>query len=305
MFGRASRRILGQMTRRRAIGAAAAFTTASMLSYNQYDSMVSCHTSDSDIIARLDKLLAATKAAEALEAKVKRHDTYFPRKIMILFGPPGAGKGTQAPKIVDTLGIPQLSTGDMLRAAVRNKTAVGLKAKAVMESGGLVSDEIVCGIIADRIQEADCADGFILDGFPRTVAQAQALDTMLRQHGECVNSIVVFQVPDEVLEERITARWMHKSSGRSYHTKFKPPVSQKLDANGKVIKESMLDDITGEPLYQRKDDTGTALKKRLASYHSKTMPILGHYREYGIIHEVNANQGISSVWGEVHEALKR
>jgi adenylate kinase len=252
-----------------------------------------------------NRVSSEIKILNELAEKVERYETYFPRKIMILFGPPGAGKGTQAPKIVDALDIPQLSTGDMLRAAVRNGTPVGLQAKAVMESGGLVSNEIVCGIIADRITEPDCARGFILDGFPRTVEQAQALDAMLSSKGEFVNSIVVFCVPDEVLEERICGRWMHKSSGRSYHTKFNPPKAQRNDADGKVDPASMIDDETGDALYQRADDTAEALTKRLAGYHSKTTPILDHYAALGgMVHRVNANQAIDSVWGEVHEALK-
>jgi adenylate kinase len=223
---------------------------------------------------------------------------------MVLFGPPGAGKGTQAPKIVDTLGIPQLSTGDMLRAAVAAQTEVGKKAQAVMKAGGLVSDEIVCGIIADRIKADDCKNGFILDGFPRTVEQAKALDAMLAKHGEAVNSVVVFDVPDDILEERICGRWMDKASGRSYHTKFKPPKSMVV-VDGKVDPASMLDDETKTPLYQRSDDTAGALKKRLASYHSKTVPILNHYAPNGVVHKVNANQNINNVWGEVESKLRK
>merc|ERR1719390_118358 len=128
------------------------------------------------------------------------------RTVVIMFGPPGAGKGTHAPKIVETCKIPQLSTGDMLREAVSAGTEVGKQAKAVMESGGLVSDEIVVGIIKDRIQQADCGSGFILDGFPRTVEQAKALDAMLKDANECVSRILEFQVPDEVLTERICGR---------------------------------------------------------------------------------------------------
>ena len=139
------------------------------------------------------------------------------RNILILFGPPGAGKGTHAPKIVDKLSIPQLSTGDMLRAAVAAGTEVGKKAKAAMDSGALVTDEIVVGIIADRIKEKDCVDGFILDGFPRTLAQSKMLDKELAKTGEAVSRVIELSVPDAVLTERICGRWVHKSSGRSYH----------------------------------------------------------------------------------------
>lgn len=224
---------------------------------------------------------------------------------MILFGPPGAGKGTHGPKIEDLLDIPQLSTGDMLRAAVAAKTEVGLKAAAVMKAGGLVSDDIVIGIIRDRIREPDCKFGFILDGFPRTLVQAQELDKMLGEEGACVTKVVELQVPDEVLEERICGRWIHKKSGRSYHVKYAPPKSMKKDGSGKPIPESMQDDETGEALMQRPDDTASALVKRLKGYHGETVPILDHYKPNGIVSKVNANQGMDGVWSEVLISLKR
>ena len=221
------------------------------------------------------------------EAASEKFEKYWPRKIMMLFGAPGAGKGTQGPKIVDALDIPQLSTGDMLREAVAAGTEVGKKAKAVMASGGLVSDEIVIGIIADRIKEPDCQTGFILDGFPRTLAQAKALDAMLAKNGEAVSLIVEFSVDPGVLEERICGRWMHKASGRSYHVKFTPPKSMKL-ADGKPLPETMKDDITGEALYQRSDDTAEALKTRLDAYKNQTLPILEHYKDKGIVKQAGA-----------------
>jgi len=238
-------------------------------------------------------------------AKVEdKYKTYWPRKIVILFGAPGAGKGTQAPEIVDRLDVPQLSTGDMLRDAVAQNTPIGQKAKAVMASGGLVSDDIVIGIIADRIKLPDCDSGFILDGFPRTLEQAKALDSMLAQQGEAVTNIVEFQVPASVLEERICGRWIHKASGRSYHIKFNPPRSMKLDASGKPIPSSMKDDQTGQPLIQRPDDTSQALTKRLDAYFSQTVPILDHYFNQGIVRQVNADQGIAKVREEVISAIR-
>jgi len=240
--------------------------------------------------------------AKEVEAKF---GTYWPRNIMILFGPPGAGKGTHGPKIEGLLGIPQLSTGDMLRAAVGAKTEVGLKAAAVMKAGGLVSDDIVIGIIRDRIREADCQFGFILDGFPRTLVQAQELDKMLSEEGACVTKVVELQVPDEVLEERICGRWIHKKSGRSYHIKYAAPKTMKKDGEGNPIPESMKDDETGDALMQRPDDTASALGKRLQGYHGETVPILEHYRPNGVVAKVNANQGMDGVWGEVLESLKR
>ena len=222
------------------------------------------------------------------------------KKIMILFGPPGSGKGSQAPKIVETLDIPQLSTGDMLRAAVAAGSEIGLKAKGVMESGGLVSDDLVVGIIKDRIKADDCAKGFILDGFPRTVEQTKMLDEMLAEEGEKVGYVVALDVPDEVLTERICGRWVHKESGRSYHIKFAPPKS--LGEQEPSV-ETMLDDETNEPLMQRKDDTEEALKSRLEGYHSQTVPILAHYDPKGVVHKIDANRPPPEVWTSIEAAI--
>jgi len=215
----------------------------------------------------------------------------------MLFGPPGAGKGTHSPKIVDKMNVPSLATGDMLREAVAQGTEVGLKAKALMESGGLVGDDIVVGIIKDRILHEDCATGFILDGFPRTLAQANMLDALLSETGDKVESVIEFNVPDAVLEERICGRWIHKNSGRSYHVKFNPPKS----LGDKVpSKETMLDNETGEPCMQRADDTAEALVKRLKSYHAETVPILTHYKT--VAHKIKADQAIDLVWAAAEAA---
>ena len=252
---------------------------------------------------------SATKVEDAAKSAVGKAEdkfsTFWPRNILILFGPPGAGKGTHAPKIESMLNIPQLSTGDMLRAAVAAQTEVGKKAQAVMKAGGLVSDEIVVGIIRDRIREPDCKFGFILDGFPRTIAQAKALDKMLSEEGATVTKVLELHVPDSVLEERICGRWIHKKSGRSYHVKYAPPASMELGADGKPKPETMLDDETKEPLIQRPDDTATALVKRLDGYHKQTVPILSHYNPAGIVRKVNANQGMEGVWGEILKSLER
>merc|ERR1712060_411332 len=164
-----------------------------------------------------------------------------------------------------------------------------------MESGGLVSDDIVVGIIRDRIQQADAKEGFILDGFPRTVEQARALDTMLAENGELVSRIIELNVADGVLEERICGRWLHKGSGRSYHVKFAPPKSY---TGGDPTPENMKDDETGEPLMQRPDDNAEALVKRLQSYHDETEPILDHYKVAPTckITRVNADQAMEKVW---------
>jgi len=248
-----------------------------------------------------------TKAVveEAVHKSEDKFATYWPRNIIVLFGPPGSGKGTVAPNMEELLSTPQLSTGDMLRAAVSQKTEVGLKAQEVMKVGGLVSDEIVIGIIRDRIKEDDCKLGFILDGFPRTLSQAKALDKALVEEGDSVTKVIALTVPDEVLEERICGRWIHKPSGRSYHVKFAPPKSMTLDGSGKPISESMTDDETGEALMQRPDDTSEALKKRLEGYHNETVPVLEHYQDGGVVKKVNANIKPSLVWEEVKKALKR
>jgi len=234
----------------------------------------------------------------------KKYAKYWPRKIMVLFGAPGAGKGTQAPKIVKLLGIPQLSTGDMLRDVTAANTPLGQRVAAVMKSGALVDDSIVIDVVRARIQSPDCATGFILDGFPRTLPQAQALDAMLATTGEAINNLMVFDIPDSALEARVESRWMHKGSGRSYHSKFNPPKSQKLDANGVPIPATMTDDETGELLYVREDDNKAALVNRLKSYHEKTVPILKHYEAKGICRKVNANQDIDKVWAEVEKNLR-
>ena len=211
---------------------------------------------------------------------------------LIFLGPPGAGKGTQAARIVAKHGIPQLSTGDMLRAAVAAGTPVGVKAKAVMDSGGLVSDEIVIGIVADRIEEPDAKKGFILDGFPRTVPQAKMLDEMLGKKGVAVDNVLDFQIPDEVLVERIEGRWIHAASGRSYHTKFSPP------------KVAGVDDITGEPLMKRKDDNAATLKSRLDAFHAQTQPVIDYYKSRGKVNVIHANKPSKNVEEQIASALK-
>merc|ERR1719210_122327 len=202
----------------------------------------------------------------------------------MIFGPPGAGKGTQAPKLVEALQPSHLSTGDMLRAAVKNETELGLKAKAAMESGQLVSDELVIGIVTEALSNTE--GNFILDGFPRTVPQATALDAWLEANNRAITYICNLVVPFEILEERICGRWIHKPSGRSYHTKFAPPK-----VPGK-------DDETGEDLIQRKDDTAEALKTRLNAYSTSTMPILAHYNAINkeTVKNIDANQQMEIVW---------
>ena len=180
----------------------------------------------------------------------------------ILLGPPGAGKGTQAQFICEKFGIPQISTGDMLRAAVKAETEMGLQVKAVMDSGGLVSDEIIIGIVKERIAESDCANGFLFDGFPRTIPQAEALQAA----GVKIDTVLEISVDDEEIVTRMSGRRVHEASGRVYHTVFNPP------------KQEGLDDETGEPLLQREDDAEDTVRTRLNVYHEQTEPLVAFYQ---------------------------
>ncbi|MEO5371035.1 MAG: adenylate kinase [Magnetococcus sp. DMHC-1] len=202
---------------------------------------------------------------------------------VILMGPPGAGKGTQARQIAEKYGIPQLSTGDMLRAAVKAGTEVGKKAKAAMESGGLVPDEVVVGIIADRTQEADCKKGFLLDGFPRTVPQAEALDKMLTARKQTIDHVIDIAVEDEPLVNRITGRRTCGSCGEGYHIQFKKPA-----------KEGVCDKCSGQ-LTQRADDNEKTVRNRLSVYHSQTSPLIDYYRKKGNFKTVDGMQNMDKV----------
>lgn len=214
-----------------------------------------------------------------------------PDKRVILIGPPGSGKGTQSPLIKDEFCLCHLATGDMLRAAVAAKTPLGVKAKEAMDKGDLVSDDLVVGIIDEAMKKPSCQKGFILDGFPRTVVQAQKLDEMLQKQGAKIDKVLDFAIDDSILEERITGRWIHPSSGRSYHTKFAPP------------KVHGLDDVTGEPLIQRKDDTAEVLKSRLEAFHRQTEPVIDYYAKKGILAKLHAEKPPKEVTVEVQKAL--
>jgi len=182
---------------------------------------------------------------------------------VILLGAPGAGKGTQAKFITEKFGIPQISTGDMLRAAVKAGTELGLKAKSVMDSGGLVSDDLIINLVKERIAQPDCVNGFLFDGFPRTIPQAQALV----DNGVELDHVVEIAVEDEEIVQRIAGRRVHEASGRVYHVAHNPPK-----AEGK-------DDVTGEDLVQRKDDTEETVRHRLSVYHSQTKPLVAFYQK--------------------------
>ncbi len=180
---------------------------------------------------------------------------------IILLGSPGSGKGTQAQFITEKYAIPQISTGDMLRAAVREGTPLGVAAKKVMDAGGLVSDDIILGLIKERIAQADCANGFLLDGFPRTIAQAEGLNEM----GVSIDTVIEIVVEDEEIVKRMAGRRVHLQSGRTYHIEFNPP------------KVEGIDDVSGEPLIQRDDDKEETVRKRLSVYHEQTKPLVGYY----------------------------
>ncbi|KAK5842588.1 Adenylate kinase B [Gossypium arboreum] len=214
-----------------------------------------------------------------------------PDKRLILIGPPGSGKGTQSPMIKDDYCLCHLATGDMLRAAVAAKTPLGIKAKEAMDKGELVSDDLVVGIIDEAMKKTSCQKGFILDGFPRTVVQAQKLDEMLEKQGTKIDKVLNFAIDDSILEERITGRWIHPSSGRTYHTKFAPP------------KVPGLDDVTGEPLIQRKDDTPAVLKSRLEAFHRQTEPVIDYYGSKGILANLPAEKPPKEVTSEVQKVL--
>lgn len=290
------------------LGAAAVATTLWLAAPPRQERQAECSTGQLGGAAAggavIGGLMAYYMGKSKLDAVEEKYATYWPRKIVMLFGAPGAGKGTQGPKITETLGIPQLSTGDMLREAVAAGTPIGQKAKDVMAAGGLVSDDIVIGIIEDRIKQPDCATGFILDGFPRNIEQAAALDKLLAKNGERVSLVMAFDVDAQVLEERICGRWMDKASGRSYHVKFAPPKSMKLGADGQPVPASMKDDLTGAQLYQRSDDTKEALKNRLDSYYKKTVPILKHYSPAGVVRTVDGGRSIGQVSQDVLANLK-
>jgi adenylate kinase len=209
---------------------------------------------------------------------------------LILLGAPGAGKGTQAAFICKQYGIPQISTGDMLRAAVKAGTEMGLAAKKVMDSGQLVSDDIIIGLVKERITQADCAKGFLFDGFPRTIAQADAM----KIEGVKLDIVLEIDVPFEAIIERMSGRRSHPASGRSYHIKFNPPI-----ADGK-------DDVTGEPLVQRDDDKTETVQRRLDVYSAQTRPLVEYYSAWAAKDAISAPKyrKINGI-GEVNDITER
>jgi len=210
----------------------------------------------------------------------------------ILVGPPGSGKGTQAPRIAETYCVCHLATGDMLRDQVSKKTALGVEAKKIMDAGGLVSDDIMVGMIKDQLENnKTCKNGFVLDGFPRTVPQAEKLDTMLESRQEKLDSVIQLLIVDQLLISRITGRLIHPASGRSYHKQFNPP------------KKPMTDDLTGEPLIQRSDDNVDTLRKRLVTFHTQTGPVVDYYKKKGLWTGIDAAQSPSVVWSDLQKVF--
>ena len=212
---------------------------------------------------------------------------------LILLGPPGAGKGTQARRLEKSDGLVQLSTGEMLRAAVASGSEIGSIARSVMEAGNLVPDDVMVAMIEQRIDAADCADGFILDGFPRTRAQAEALDDLLGRKGRRLDAVIEIAVDDRILVERISGRFSCAACGAGYHRRFQP-----------TAEEGVCDRCGGTGFAQRPDDNEETVMTRLAAYHAQTAPLLPYYRERGILRSVDGMAAIDDVSAQIRDAVR-
>lgn len=210
---------------------------------------------------------------------------------IMLFGAPGAGKGTQAKFLIEKYGIPQISTGDILRAAIKEGTAMGLEAKRFMDEGKLVPDSTIIGIIKDRLSQEDCKKGFILDGFPRTIAQAEALEVLMQEMGIKLDKVISLNVPDELIVGRVVGRRVCKDCGGSFHVEFNPP------------KVEGVCDFCGGELIQRKDDSAETVGKRLQEYHSQTAPLFDFYMERGILADIDGTKEIDEITKEIFNIL--
>lgn len=212
---------------------------------------------------------------------------------ILLMGPPGAGKGTQAEKLIREYGIPQISTGDMFRAAVKSGTALGKEAKSYMDKGALVPDRVTVGIVKERLAQDDCKKGWILDGFPRTTAQASALDAILHDLGIQLTAVLDFNVNRDDLVKRVSGRLVCRQCGASFHKEFRPPKQ-----------EGVCDNCGGE-LYQRTDDNEVTVRERLAVYDTSTKPLIDYYKVSGRYYEINGDQSMDKVFADVQAALKK
>ena len=209
---------------------------------------------------------------------------------LILLGPPGGGKGTQAKLLIEKYGIPQISTGDMLRDHVAQKTDLGMLAKSFMDKGELVPDSLILDMMEDRLAKSDCVNGYILDGFPRTTPQAEGLTVLLKKLNHNLDKVIVLNVEDDSIVERMGGRRVHLQSGRVYHIKFNPP------------KKHDLDDVTNEKLTIRKDDEESTVRKRLSIYHESTKPLIEFYKDNSVI--INGTQDIDKVFNDITKSLK-
>lgn len=210
---------------------------------------------------------------------------------IILLGPPGAGKGTQAKRMIERYGIPQISTGDMLRAALKAGTPLGLEAKKYMDKGALVPDAVVVGLVKERIQQEDCRKGYMLDGFPRNVSQAQTLDAMLKELGQHIDHVVCIDVPDQELIQRLTGRRTCRECGAGFHVMFDPP------------KKDGLCDKCGGQLYQRDDDNEATVTSRLKVYADQTKPLIDYYEKQGKLRKINGLGSIEEIFDRIKAVL--
>ena len=212
-------------------------------------------------------------------------------RYIVLLGPPASGKGTQAARLHEDLGLSHIASGDLFRENLKNETELGLKAKEYMDRGALVPDDVTIAMVMDRLGRPDCADGALLDGFPRTIAQAEALDEALSDQGYGIDAVPYIAVPDDVLVDRVSGRRICRDCGESYHVKFNPP------------EEPGVCDKCGGELYQRDDDKPETVRKRLEVYWKQTSPLIDYYRDKGLLVEIDGDQSIDTVTKELREAL--